>query len=485
MVISLRYAMASHWGDRYPFSFFFLVMVVSAWIGGFRPGFVALVLGWCSVTWVLPQLGVFGPDRHSDWMGHFLFVTQSLVVIYAFASMRHRIGVIAQRQLAEAALEDSQRKLAASLGEAEITLKRLKMIEGAVNAGTWEFDVATGISHWPAGISSLWGLPPEDHEVALDDFVSLIYLEDRDRVVQTVQNSVATGDSYETEFRVVWPDHSIHWLSARGAVMRDEQNQPKKVIGIALEVTERRHTEHALRESEKLAATGRMAATIAHEINNPLEAVVNLVYLAKNDPNVSQQTREYLASADVELGRVSHMVRQTLGFYRENAGPKWIDAGDAVKQIADLYRNKLLRKNVQLELETDNAEIFAVEGELRQVVSNLISNAIDAVEMNGRIRVRVRRFDRDGKSLVRIAVGDNGHGIAPENRAKVFQPFFTTKAAVGTGLGLWVSKAIIEKHNGRITLRTSTRPQRSGTVFCVDFPLGQDAPATQSAAMAV
>jgi len=485
IVILIRYAMTPHWGDRYPFSFFFLVMVVAAWIGGFRPGLLALFLCWSSVTWILPQLGVFGLDRHTDWMGHFLFVTQSLVVIYAFASMRHRIEVIAQRQLAETALQESQRQLAASLTEAEITLKRLKMIEEAVNAGTWEFDALTGISHWPAGISSLWGLPPKEHEIKLDDFVSRIYAEDRERVVQTVQTALATGDSYETEFRVVWPDRSIHWLNARGAVLRDEQKQPKMVIGIALEVTERRQTENALRESEKLAATGRMAATIAHEINNPLEAVVNLVYLAKNDPNISPQTRDYLASADVELGRVSHMVRQTLGFYRENAGPKWIDAGEMVKQIAELYRNKLLRKNVHLELEIENGEVFAVEGELRQVVSNLISNAIDALEMNGRIRIRVRRLHRNGNSLVRITVGDNGHGIAPENRGKVFQPFFTTKAAVGTGLGLWVSKGIIEKHNGRISLRTSTRPQRSGTVFCVDFPLGQDAPATQSAAVAV
>ncbi len=485
LVIVLRYLMAPHWGDRYPFSFFFLVMVVSAWLGGFRPGLLALLLCWSSVTWALPYLGVFGINRHTDWMGHFLFVTQSLVVIYAFASMRHRIEVIAERQMAEVALKESQRRLASSLAEAEITLKRLKMIEGAVNAGTWEFDVATGISHWPPGISSLWGLPAQDHEVTLNDFVSRIYVEDRERVVQTVQTTLASGDSYETEFRVVWPDRSIHWLNARGAVIRDEQNQPKQVIGIALEVTERRQTENALRESEKLAATGRMAATIAHEINTPLEAVVNLVYLAKNDPNINPQTREYLASADVELGRVSHMVRQTLGFYRENAGPKWIDAGELVKQITELYRNKLLRKNLQLEIQTDTAEVFAVEGELRQVVSNLISNAIDAVEMNGRIRVRVRRMPRNGASRVRIAVGDNGHGIAPENRAKVFQPFFTTKAAVGTGLGLWVTKGIIDKHNGRISLRTSTRPQRSGTVFCVDFPLGQNAPANQSAAMAV
>jgi len=485
LVIALRYAMVARWGARYPFAFFFLIMIASAWVGGRRPGLVAMVLGWLSVTWVLPSLGVFGHDRQTDMMGHILFLTQSLVVIFAFASLRHRIDVVSAKQEAEAALEDSQRRLADSLAEAEINLKRLKMIEGAVNAGTWEFDVTSGISHWPAGISSLWGLPPQYHRVALDEFVSRIYQEDRERVVQTVQTALATGDSYETEFRVVWPDRSIHWLSARGAVLRDEQDQPKKVIGIALEVTERRQTEHALRESEKLAATGRMAATIAHEINNPLEAVVNLVYLAKNDPNLSSATREYLANADLELGRVGHMVRQTLGFYRENAGPKWIDAGEMVQQIAELYRNKILRKEAQVDIRADNCEIFAVEGELRQVISNLISNAIDAVAMNGRIRIRVRRLSRNGANLVRIVVADNGHGIAPENRARLFQPFFTTKASVGTGLGLWVSKGIIEKHHGRILLRTSTDPWRSGTVFCVDFPVRQDTSLPQSAAVAV
>lgn len=477
--------MVGHWGDRYPFSFFFLVMVISAWLGGRLPGLLAMLLGWVSSTWILPAMGVFNANRAADLFGHTLFLAQSVLIIFVFASMHRRIEIVSEKQQAEAALEKSERQLATSLAEAEITLRRLKMIEGAVNAGTWEFDIGSGISHWPPGISSLWGLPPQDHQVTLDDFVARIFAEDRDRVIHTVQTAVATGDSYETEFRVVWPDRSIHWLSARGAVLRDEMKKPKKVIGIALEVTERRQTEHALRESEKLAATGRMAATIAHEINNPLEAVVNLVYLAKNDPNLSPQTREYLASADVELGRVSHMVRQTLGFYRENAGPKWIDAGEMVQQITELYRNKILRKNVKIDFRADKAELFGVEGELRQVVSNLVSNAIDAVEMNGRIRLRVRNFHRGNNSLVRVVVADNGHGIAPENRSKMFQPFFTTKASVGTGLGLWVSKGIIEKHHGRIRLRTSTRPEKSGTVFTIDFPVREDVVSSHSAAMAV
>jgi signal transduction histidine kinase len=476
--------MAPHWGDRYPYGLFFAVMVVSAWMGGRRPGLLAMILGWLSVIWLMPHLGIYSVERVTDWMGHTLYLTQSVLVVIGFSSMRRRIQAISEKQLTEAALQESQRQLAATLHEAEIHLQRLKLIEGAVNVGTWEFDVVSGISHWPAGTSSLWGLPAHDHQIPVDDFVARIFAEDRDRVMRIVKSALATGNAYEVEFRVVWPDRSIHWLSARGAVFLDETKQPRKVIGIALEVTQRHQTEKALRESEKLAATGRMAATIAHEINNPLEAVVNLVYLAKNDPSISPSTRDFLASADVELARVSHMVRQTLGFYRENSSPSWMDAAVLVQQIAALYRNKLARKNVQLDLHTEEANVFAVEGELRQVVSNLLSNAIDAIEMNGRIHIRVRKLRRGKISIVRILVADNGHGIAPENRSRLFQPFFTTKASVGTGLGLWVSKGIIDKHNGRVHVRTSTRQHHSGTVFSIELPVEQQPSAAHSATMA-
>jgi signal transduction histidine kinase len=481
LVIGVRYWMSPYLGARYPYSLLFALMVIAAWIGGRLPGLLAMVLGWLSVNVILPALGVYGTERLTDWLGHALFLSQSILVIIGFSSLRKRLAAVTEKQHAEAALHESQQKLAVLLSEAELNSKRLRMIEGAVNAGTWEFDIATGVSHWPAGISSLWGLPAQEHHISMEEFVSRIYAEDRERVASTVQAALATGDSYETEFRVVWPDRSIHWLSARGAVVRDEQEKPAKVIGIALEATLRHQTERALRDSEKLAATGRMAATIAHEINNPLEAVVNLVYLAKNDPSISPVVREYLANADTELSRVSHMVRQTLGFYRENASPRWMDTAAMVQEITALYRNKILRKNVRLEVRTKPANVFAVEGELRQVVSNLVSNAIDAVEMNGVIQVRVRPVHSGDESMVRILVADNGHGISPENRAKLFQPFFTTKASVGTGLGLWVSKGIIEKHNGRVHLRTSTKPQKSGTVFCVDLPVRQEVKSAQSA----
>ncbi len=474
--------MAPHWDTKYPFALFFGIIVIASWVGGYLPGLLSMALGWLSVVWVLPHLGAFRAEEATLWGGQVLFFSQSALIVIGFATMNRRLQMISKKRQAEAALRQSQRKLAESAVEAQMNLTRLKLIEGAVNAGTWEFDIATGISHWPAGISSLWGLPAEDHFIPLDDFVSRIYIEDRDRIVAIVQDSIASGKSYDVEFRVVWPDQSVHWLQARGAVLNDDNGKPAKVIGIALEVTQRRHTENALRESEKLAATGRMAATIAHEINNPLEAVVNLIYLSRHDATLSPQTRDYLDSADAELNRVGYMVRQTLGFYRENSQPVWIDAGNLVDMISAVFRNKMTRKNVQLDTEVEHAEIFGVEGELRQVVSNLISNAIDAVEIDGRIRIRVRRVSRGNHSYVRILVADNGHGISRENRCKVFQPFFTTKASIGTGLGLWVTKGIVDKHNGHISLRTSTIPHRTGTVFCVDLPAERTVASVQAAA---
>jgi PAS domain S-box-containing protein len=406
-----------------------------------------------------------------------------LVTVLIFAGITIRTSVTLTRLdrtrlQSDSALRVSERQLAKSLEEANLNIKRLQLIQETVNAGTWEFDPETGISHWGPGISALWGLPATDHEIPLDDFSRRIYPEDRDRVSHVVEKALQSGDNYDVEFRVVWPDQSVHWLAARGAVLRSPEGKPARVIGIALEVTQRHQTEKALRDSEKLAATGRLAATIAHEINNPLEAVVNLIYLAKNAESLDTATRQLLEGADLELGRVSHMVRQTLGFYRETSNPVWIDLAATVDQIVSLYQNKVQRKAIQLDVRTEPARVFGLEGELRQVISNFMANAIDAVEFNGRISVRVRT----GKRGINITIADNGHGILSEHRSRIFQPFFTTKKDFGTGLGLWVSKGIIEKHQGRVRVRSRTG-QSSGTVFSIQLPIEAKAPSAQSASM--
>jgi PAS domain S-box-containing protein len=446
----------------------FLDIVLSPYAGGFVSRRIISAIVILLPLFGLVEIRLRASGTVSREFGIALLVLVS-VLVFTILALRtaHTLNRIdRQRHETDAALRVSQDKQAESIEQLNLNLKRLRLIEGAVNVGTWEFDVTSGISYWPPGISTLWGLPRIEHRITLDQFLNSIDSEDRDRVSRLVASAIESGDTYDVEFRVVWPDKSVHWLSARGAVVRDETGRATKIIGIALEVTQRHQTERALRESEKLAATGRLAATIAHEINNPLEAVVNLVFLARRDETASASAREYLELADTELARISHMVRQTLGFYRESSFPVWIDVREMVEQLVHLYRNKTQRKNVQLTLQLEPARIFGLEGEIRQVVANLLSNAIDAVAADGRIVVRVR----EAANNVRIVVADNGHGILPQHRERIFQPFFTTKRDVGTGLGLWVSKGIVEKHDGSVRLRTSTRNGVSGTTFVIDFP---------------
>jgi len=233
-------------------------------------------------------------------------------------------------------------------------------------------------------------------------------------------------------------------------------------------VGERLRMQEAIIQSEKLAATGRMAAAIAHEINNPLEAVTNLAYLLSTDSTLSEAGKKYAELLLEEISRVSEVAKQSLGFFRDNKKPGPFDICELLDSVVSLYRPLLDRKGV--ELSRDFTRECVVEGssaEIRQVFANLVRNAIDAVEPGGRIQVRVRTT-RGG--MRRILVADNGRGIAAQTRRRLFQPFVTSKGAAGNGLGLWVSQGIIKKHGGHIQVRTCDIPGRSGTVFSVVLP---------------
>jgi PAS domain S-box-containing protein len=262
------------------------------------------------------------------------------------------------------------------------------------------------------------------------------------------------------------------------------------VIGassIMRDIRERKRAEERLRVTEKLAATGRLAATIAHEINNPLEAVTNLIYLAKQDESLSSNAQQYLNSADAELQRVAHIARQTLGFYRDNSIPIKIDIPNALSSVLEMYDHKIKSSKLHVQTCYDRTPMITGKiGEIRQVFSNLIANAIDACSAEGQIVVRVasaRNWRDSGEIGVRITVADNGRGIPPNIRPKLFVPFFTTKQHLGTGLGLWVSKSLVEKHGGYIRFRSSIVPNRSGSTFSIFLPqndatqadLGRDA----------
>jgi PAS domain S-box-containing protein len=251
----------------------------------------------------------------------------------------------------------------------------------------------------------------------------------------------------------------------------DDARKLRGVVMVFRDVTAEKQAQSVLRKAEKLAAAGRLAATVAHEINNPLEAVCNLIYIVKNTGNLPHEIVDYLTMAEQELDRVSHITRQTLGFYRDSSEPGLVPLRGVLESVVRLYENKIKSKSIALEMDlTDCPPIQGLQGELKQLVANLISNAADAVEPGGKIRISLATASAEQGDGVQIQIADNGPGVPEKNYAHIFEPFFTTKEDVGTGLGLWVSKEIAERHGGNIQLSSGIDNGLGGAVFTVFLP---------------
>ena len=254
---------------------------------------------------------------------------------------------------------------------------------------------------------------------------------------------------------------------------------------IALDASDRKRNEEALRRSEKLAVTGRLAASIAHEINNPLEAITNLLFLLRNFSDLPEPARQYATMAEYEVRRISEITQQTLRFYRQPTQPARTALSELLDSVLSLYQGRINSLDLHVERKYDpELTVFCFAGEIRQVFANLIGNAIDASSPAGRLLVRARR-SRDWKNPaqtgIRFAVADTGSGMDPDVREHIFEAFFTTKEVTGTGLGLWVSHEIVLKHHGSIRVRSRSAAQAnaapkssSGTVFEVFIPDNPD-----------
>ncbi len=284
-------------------------------------------------------------------------------------------------------------------------------------------------------------------------------------VVQFELNTALSGDPGQVRTWLI----NVYPVKATSEAVR-------WVGAIVVEATERKRAEEALRKTEKLAAAGRLAASIAHEINNPLEAVTNLLYLLRHQPSLDQEAIGYADLAQKEISRVAEMTQQTLRFYRQSTLPTMANTGELLDSVLTPYMGRLTAQ--QIEVSRDNGpdvELFCFAGELRQLFANLIGNAIDAIGQGGHLWLSVRRSRSwvDGTPGVRVFVADSGCGMSKETRKRIFEPFFTTKET-GTGLGLWVSGEIIVKHNAtlRVASRRAEEGKRPGTVFMLFFPEG-------------
>ncbi|HLH06012.1 MAG TPA: ATP-binding protein [Terriglobales bacterium] len=289
-------------------------------------------------------------------------------------------------------------------------------------------------------------------------------------------NSVLSGESYrgtEVIFRRS-PEKSVHLLLSATRLRTPAEPGTTACVVTLFDIEERRLAEEALRRSEKLAATGRLAATIAHEINNPLTSVTNLLYLLHTDPRLPKELAMFSEMAQGELSRVSHITKQTLAFHRESDAPVPVNLNEVIESVTYLLNSKIRNKQIKLIRETENtSDVMGFPNEIRQVVSNILENAVEASPEQGRITIRLyasEEWNNSHQPGVRLVVADDGAGIPAKNRQRIFEPFFTTKGEKGTGLGLWVTSGIVQKHGGYIRTRSRTEQERTGTVFSIFLP---------------
>jgi len=362
-------------------------------------------------------------------------------------------GMLGEIQKRDSALQESEHQFR-SLAD---SMPQLAWIAGPDGALSWYnrrwYEYTGATPHEMAG----WGWQSLHDPARLPE------------VVEKWRHSITTGEPFEMIFPLRDSQGVFREFLTMAMPVRDAQGKVVRWFGTNTDITEQRRSEDALRQTEKLAATGRLAASIAHEINNPLEAVTNLVYLAQKQP---ANAARYLSLADQELDRIAQITKNTLGFYRDAGSSSEIDISKVLEEVLALYARKLRFKNITLQPDYGNGiRIVGSPGEVRQIFANLVANAIDALSDNGCLTIRAS-MGHDGLSRqgVRITFWDNGTGISTASQKNIFKPFYTTKKDVGTGLGLWLTLGLVEKHQGSLRVRSSVQPGKTWTAFSVFLP---------------
>jgi two-component system, NtrC family, sensor kinase len=319
------------------------------------------------------------------------------------------------------------------------------------------------IQFWNAGAEALYGWQRQE-----------MFDQDMHQILQTVfpvpreEVETALRDRGSWQGQLTQKTKSgVEIIVACRKTLNDNDNA---VLEVIRDVTAQLRAEAALREAERLAAMGRVAGIIAHEINNPLAAITNVFYLLRNHPSLDTDARHLAELAEQELTRVSHITRQTLSFYRESKQPIPVHLSELLDSVLTLHESDLQANNIVLRRKYAAPDIvWGFPVELRQVFLNLIINAVQAMPKGGTLGIRVREATDWTKQELKasISIVDTGSGIKPEFARQLFEPFFTTKSTKGTGLGLWISKGIVQKYDGRISFRSYRRANLCTTCFRV------------------
>jgi PAS domain S-box-containing protein len=325
------------------------------------------------------------------------------------------------------------------------------------------------IKSWNAGATQMFGYAAD--EMIGQSILRIVPEElsyEEDEILQRLRRGERI-DHYETKRRKK-NGESIE-VSVTISPIRDSAGLVIGASKIARDISDRKRLEHLLIQSEKLSATGRMAASIAHEINNPLESLINLVFLARQDSAPDSKAYRYLLTAEEELERVSHLARQTLGYYRDTGSPKEVHLHGLIETVLLVYNAKLISTGISVDTRfTDLQKIVVSKGEMIQVFSNIIANAVDAMCQGGVLNITTRNHFGAAGNGIQIMIRDNGTGITQEHLEHIFEPFFTTKGDLGSGIGLWVAKQLVERRGGQISVASSADSGKSGTTMTIFIP---------------
>ena len=342
------------------------------------------------------------------------------------------------------------------------------MAAEVAGVGTWSLSVLENELSSSRKCKEVFGFS-EHASFQYEDFLARIHPQDREVVHAVVQRALDPQGSgmYEYDYRIMHPNGEVRWISAKGEAFFEERGgrvAAVRLTGTVLDRTDRKKAQEALIEAERLAIVGRLAASIVHEIKNPLAAVSDLLYLLRGEQSEERRT-EYLVQAESELARVSEIASSTLRFYRDPVGVTSFDVADLAHSVVVLFQGRIALQQVQIERDLPRGIfVSGPQGELRQVCVNLIGNALDAMPSGGRLILRTREFvDHHAQRVcVRLTIADTGHGMEPEILKRIFEAFYTTKGESGTGVGLWLSQEIMRKCGASIRVKSS--PGR-GTVF--------------------
>jgi PAS domain S-box-containing protein len=466
---------------HFPLILAFPTVVLSAWYLGMWGAAGCALMDVALVDAFLTRAQFrFSTGNAAQELRLFIFLVITLSLGWSIRRLAQQKADFASLEL-KARLEraEAERKLAEEHAQASEQLRyRDDVLQIALNAsgmGLWVWDIEKEIVHRSDEVFRIVGCEPGGIAPDARAWLEFVHPDDVPALDEAFAKVRAEGAEYHMQYRVRRRDGSIRWIESQGRVQRNADGKIARIMGVMADITQRKQADEALLRAEKLAVAGRLAASVAHEINNPLEAVANMLYLITIS-ETREQAQLQASNALDELMRVSLVAQSTLKFHRETGTPRSTMLSEVLDSVLTMFRGRLRTGGITVDVDSQREfPISCMPSEMQQILANFVANSIEAIQNNGRIAIRLRPsrdWRNGGLPGMRVTITDNGAGMDRATLKHVFEPFFTTKPETGTGLGLWVVAELVERHKGRVHVRTSQKPGASGTVFSIFLPNG-------------